>query len=186
MWRSVALGRTDITMERIATFIRVKWISEIGTTLAVTDSKYQLQLTLFLDHWFISLWWWRLYVPTKRRFLQEPHGVTSQKTAFFNCLFCLCSFGIAKKAAHTIFYRRRLSPRNIRSAVEPRLRLILSRTMSTALLILAVAPSPPASRKPQCLANSGYLRRHCSRLWRVSNIVLCVVIDWYLLEWNVI
>jgi hypothetical protein len=24
------------------------------------------------------------YVPPKRRFLQEPHGVTSQKTPFFN------------------------------------------------------------------------------------------------------
>jgi hypothetical protein len=38
---------------------------------------------LFLVHRFLSLWWWRRYVPPKRRFLQEPHGVTSQKTAFF-------------------------------------------------------------------------------------------------------
>jgi hypothetical protein len=27
----------------------------------------------------------RRYVPPKCRFLQEPHGVTSQKTAFFIC-----------------------------------------------------------------------------------------------------
>jgi hypothetical protein len=31
---------------------------------------------------FFSPWWWRRYVPPNRRFSQEPHGVTSQKTAF--------------------------------------------------------------------------------------------------------
>jgi hypothetical protein len=41
----------------------------------------QLLLTLFPSRWFFPLWWWR-YVPLKRRFLQEPHGVTSQKTPF--------------------------------------------------------------------------------------------------------
>jgi hypothetical protein len=29
----------------------------------------------------------RRQVPPKRRFLQEPHGVTSQKTPFFNAVF---------------------------------------------------------------------------------------------------
>jgi hypothetical protein len=38
---------------------------------------------LFLAHRFLSSWWWRSYIPPKRLFLQEPHGVTSQKTAFF-------------------------------------------------------------------------------------------------------
>jgi hypothetical protein len=28
-------------------------------------------------------WWWRRYVPPKRRFTQELHGATSLKTAFF-------------------------------------------------------------------------------------------------------
>jgi hypothetical protein len=28
-------------------------------------------------------WRWRREIPPKRRFLQDPHGVTSQKTAFF-------------------------------------------------------------------------------------------------------
>jgi hypothetical protein len=32
---------------------------------------------------FLSPWWWRRQVSPKRRFLQEPHGVTSQMTAFF-------------------------------------------------------------------------------------------------------
>jgi hypothetical protein len=31
---------------------------------------------------FLSPWWRRHYVPPKHRFLQEPHDVTSQKTAF--------------------------------------------------------------------------------------------------------
>jgi hypothetical protein len=31
----------------------------------------------------LSPWWWRRYVPPTRRFLQEPHCVTSQKTPFF-------------------------------------------------------------------------------------------------------
>jgi hypothetical protein len=42
-----------------------------------------LQLVLFLVHRFLSAWWRRRQVPPKRRFLQEPHGVTTQKTAFF-------------------------------------------------------------------------------------------------------
>jgi hypothetical protein len=31
----------------------------------------------------LSPWWWRWYFPPKCWFLQEPHGVTSQRTAFF-------------------------------------------------------------------------------------------------------
>jgi hypothetical protein len=42
-----------------------------------------LQLALFLVHRFLSPWWRTRWVPPKRRFLQEPHGVTSQKTSFF-------------------------------------------------------------------------------------------------------
>jgi hypothetical protein len=38
---------------------------------------------VFFVHRFLSPWWWRRYVPPERRFLQEPHGVTSQKTTFF-------------------------------------------------------------------------------------------------------
>jgi hypothetical protein len=42
----------------------------------------QLLLTLFLAHRSLSPWWWRRYDPPKRRLLQEPRGVTSQKTPF--------------------------------------------------------------------------------------------------------
>jgi hypothetical protein len=38
---------------------------------------------MFLVHRFFSPWGWRRYVPPKRRLLQEPHSVTSQKMAFF-------------------------------------------------------------------------------------------------------
>jgi hypothetical protein len=42
---------------------------------------------LFLVHRFLSPWWRRRQVPPKRRFLQEPHGVTTQKTPFFTSHF---------------------------------------------------------------------------------------------------
>jgi hypothetical protein len=41
-------------------------------------------------HRFLSPWWRRRQVPPKRRFLQEPHGVTTQKTPFYNLLCFLC------------------------------------------------------------------------------------------------
>jgi hypothetical protein len=37
---------------------------------------------MYLAHRFLSPWWWRHYVPPKRRFTQEPHDVTSQKMTF--------------------------------------------------------------------------------------------------------
>jgi hypothetical protein len=41
------------------------------------------QLTLVPRSRIFLLWWWRRYVPPKRRFIQDLHGATSQKTAFF-------------------------------------------------------------------------------------------------------
>jgi hypothetical protein len=58
---SVAPVRTDVSEELSASFIRVARIGELGTKLAVTSNRRMLQT----------------------RFLQEPHGVTSQKTPFF-------------------------------------------------------------------------------------------------------
>jgi hypothetical protein len=63
MWHRGVLVTTDVSEERIASTTRVKTTCELGP----------------------SPWWRRRYVPPKRRFLQEPHGVTSQKTAFFRC-----------------------------------------------------------------------------------------------------
>jgi hypothetical protein len=38
---------------------------------------------MFLARRFFSPWWWGRYDPPKHRFSQEPHGITSQETAFF-------------------------------------------------------------------------------------------------------
>jgi hypothetical protein len=70
MLSRVFLVRTDVLEERIISITRVK---RIGALL----------LTLFLARRFLSSWWWRRYLHRKRPFLQQPHGVTSQKTAFF-------------------------------------------------------------------------------------------------------
>jgi hypothetical protein len=50
---------------------------------------------LFLVRRFLSPWWRRRQVPPKRRFLQEPHGVTTQKTPFFNWFHCSFVFFFA-------------------------------------------------------------------------------------------
>jgi hypothetical protein len=63
--RRVALVRTDVSEELSASFITVTRISELGTTLALTSNRRTLRRN------------------TKRLFLQEPHGATSQKTPFF-------------------------------------------------------------------------------------------------------
>jgi hypothetical protein len=63
MFLRVAFVRFDVSEELSAPVIRVTRIGEPGTTLAVTS--------------------WRREVPPKRRFLEKPHCVTPQKTAFF-------------------------------------------------------------------------------------------------------
>jgi hypothetical protein len=40
-------------------------------------------LTLVPRSWISLPWRWKRYVPPKRRFIQDVHGATSQKTAFF-------------------------------------------------------------------------------------------------------
>jgi hypothetical protein len=59
----VALVRTDVSEEPGASFIRVTKIGELGTTQAATSNL--------------------LVAGPKRRFLQEPHSVKTQKTPFF-------------------------------------------------------------------------------------------------------
>jgi hypothetical protein len=68
MLRRVTLVKSDVSEELSASFIRVTRIGELGTTLAVTSN-----VTASV-------------VPSKRRFLQEPHGVTSQKIPFFKVI----------------------------------------------------------------------------------------------------
>jgi hypothetical protein len=84
MLRRVTLVITDVSKERSVSFIRVTWIGELGTTLAVASNRRTLRRnTKYQVHRFLSPWWRRRYVLPKRRFWQEPHGVRSQKTPFF-------------------------------------------------------------------------------------------------------
>jgi hypothetical protein len=69
MLRRAALVRTEVSEETGASFIRVTRIGELGTTQAATSNRHKLRRNT--------------KVPPKNRFLQEPHGVTSQKTPFF-------------------------------------------------------------------------------------------------------
>jgi hypothetical protein len=78
--RRVALVRTDVSEELSASFIRVTRIGELGTrsvrrllfTAMVVPSS-QILVTLMKEALSSS----------ETSFLQEPHGVTSQKTQFF-------------------------------------------------------------------------------------------------------
>jgi hypothetical protein len=99
MLRRVALVRTDVSEELSASFIRVTRIDYIGTTSDITSNRR----TLRRDAHIIFLHRVRRLLVTaevprspildnlmmeallspKRRLLQEPHGVTSQKTPFF-------------------------------------------------------------------------------------------------------
>jgi hypothetical protein len=55
----------------VASFIRVERVRELGITLAATGIWRTIRRN--------TNWWWRQCVPRNRRFLQEPHGVTSQE-----------------------------------------------------------------------------------------------------------
>jgi hypothetical protein len=77
MLRHVALIWTDVSEEHFASIIRVTRISE-----EILHSMLQFLVTANIPS-FLSPWWWRRYIPLKRRFLQEPHSSTSQKMAFF-------------------------------------------------------------------------------------------------------
>jgi hypothetical protein len=78
----VALVRNNVLEERIVFIIRVTRFGEVGTKLTVN-------------------------VPPKRRSLQEPHGVTSQKTAFFFFFLLLFSthFKCTTFSYHNSFLR---------------------------------------------------------------------------------
>jgi hypothetical protein len=84
MWRRVALVRICVSEERIASIIRTLGArNNVSSNQQRPEARCWLLLTLFLAHWFSSTLWWKRYVPPTRRFLQEVHGVTSQKTPFF-------------------------------------------------------------------------------------------------------
>jgi hypothetical protein len=75
MLHRVAIVRTDVSEKRITFIIRVTGIGELGATLSVTSNIFSqpIIVTRIMGG----------HIPPKRLFLQEPHGVTSQKTTFF-------------------------------------------------------------------------------------------------------
>jgi hypothetical protein len=92
----VALVRTDVSEERIASIIRVTRIGKLGTTLAVTTNKSMLcyvflcsvlwlPVTAKIVPRSLSLVTLMMEaIPSwKRRFLQQTHCTTSHKKAFF-------------------------------------------------------------------------------------------------------
>jgi hypothetical protein len=96
--RRVALVRTDVSEERGASFIRVTKIGELETTQAATSNRRTLRRNTNDERCVRRLLVTASVVPSstilvtlmkeaqfppKRRFLQEPHGETSQKTPFF-------------------------------------------------------------------------------------------------------
>jgi hypothetical protein len=81
MLRSVGLVRTVVSEELKAFIIRVTRIAELGRTSAVSSNRRTANIvpsslilvTLIMEALRSS----------KSLFLQEPHGLTSQKTTFF-------------------------------------------------------------------------------------------------------
>jgi hypothetical protein len=89
MLRHVALVRTNVSEELSAYFIKVTRIGALGTSLAVTSNRRSVRRLLVTANVvpsspiLVNLKK-RRYVPPKRRLLEEPHGVTSQKALFLN------------------------------------------------------------------------------------------------------
>jgi hypothetical protein len=87
MLRRVALVRTGVSGEIIALFIRVTRVAELRNSILhgissqrASVASYCLRCSWLTDSCHLDDG--RDIFP-KCRFLQEPHGVTSQKTPFF-------------------------------------------------------------------------------------------------------
>jgi hypothetical protein len=112
MLHCVALVQTDVSEECITSIIRVTRTGKLGT-LAVTSNQSMLPKKgiLFLRSVFRLLFTANTIprspslstqmmetIPLKHRFLQGPHGVTSQKTEFspfynaVDMVFCIKDF----------------------------------------------------------------------------------------------
>jgi hypothetical protein len=76
MLRHVALERTDVSEERIASIIRVTRIGKLGITLAVA-SHVVPSASILVTLMMVTIH------SSETSVLQEPYGATSQKTAFF-------------------------------------------------------------------------------------------------------
>jgi hypothetical protein len=75
----VDLVRTDVSEESVVSIIVVKRISDLGKTLATTNNRIMLRRNELSG------------------FSQDPHDVTSQKTAFFILVRYLHSSGTGQR-----------------------------------------------------------------------------------------
>jgi hypothetical protein len=83
--RRVALLKTNVSEELSAFIVRVIRVGELGTTLAVTSNRRTLLVTVNgvpISPTLVTLMMEALS-SSETSVLQQPHGVTSQKTAFF-------------------------------------------------------------------------------------------------------
>jgi hypothetical protein len=91
MLHRVVLVITDVLEEPGAALIRVTRIGELGTTQAATSNRRTLRsvhrllvrASVVPSSLILVTLMKKGQVPPKRRFLQDPHGVTSQKKPFF-------------------------------------------------------------------------------------------------------
>jgi hypothetical protein len=65
----------------------LRHVAFVRTEISSQRAPVALLLTLLLALCFMSPWWRRRYISPKRRLLQEPHRVPSQKTASFKSFF---------------------------------------------------------------------------------------------------
>jgi hypothetical protein len=71
MLRLVALVRTDVSEERIASIIRLTRIGELGTTIAISIKRNRLRSSTMAMR------------SSETSLLKKRHGVTAQKKEFF-------------------------------------------------------------------------------------------------------
>jgi hypothetical protein len=87
MLRRMALIRTDVSEEQSASTIGLSSIGEVVTTLTATDARRVNRLLITANFVASTPILVTLMMEavrfSKRRFLQERHVVTIQKTAFF-------------------------------------------------------------------------------------------------------
>jgi hypothetical protein len=87
MLRRVALVRTDVSEEFIASFIRVTRIGELGTTLAVTSNRCTL---------------WQRAVLTRATRRNIPEDTILQQTGhYYYVVFTFLSFLEGEKYSHS-------------------------------------------------------------------------------------
>jgi hypothetical protein len=96
----VALVRTDVSEERVASVNKVARIGELGTSSGTSNRSLQ-RTNVVPSLPILSPRWWMWHFPPKSRFSQEPRNLTSHKTtiskvslvySLLSDWFCIPSF----------------------------------------------------------------------------------------------